>query len=166
MASDPKRFAIKRSSVDALSLPPFPESIARRDPKLAAELETWRCQAQNKLEHSISALQLDREAGNISPAVIAYINGVVSVLQADIDGKVNRSGDTMTGQLQVVMPVDGMDAVPLVLLSGSVGPSLILYGVGNPNSNGTQGDFNGQFYSDLTALGSGLFQRKSAGVWV
>lgn len=53
--------AIKRGAVATLTLQPFPPSLAARDPKLAAELEQWRRQAETTLHSTISALKLDQD---------------------------------------------------------------------------------------------------------
>lgn len=97
--------AIKRGAVATLTLQPFPPSIAARDPKLAADLEQWRRQAETTLHSTIMALKLDLDRGNIS-VTLAELDAIEAELRAEINLRVLRAGDTMGGQLkQNAVPV-------------------------------------------------------------
>ena len=96
-----QRMAVRRGATDALALPRFPESIAKRDPKLAAELETWRQQAQQNLDHTISALKLDQVSVTAGLVTATQLAAAVAALETALALKVNRAGDTMEGQLYV-----------------------------------------------------------------
>lgn len=110
MATPTQRMAIRRGSADALALPPFPASILVREPRLAAELEEWRRAAQQNLDHTISALKLDTASVRAGLATEAALTAAVATLTAAIALKVNKAGDTMTGQLLLPQIPDSEEA--------------------------------------------------------
>jgi hypothetical protein len=117
MSTNFDRFRVRRAVASPLAIPKVPTFPEQSGQVLKTAVwealnrsfEQWRQMAQTSLEQAIMALKLD--PGDIDAQIATYIEKHPIVTHDPT--KVDKSGDTMTGQLTLanVNPSRGLDAV-------------------------------------------------------